>query len=207
MKSVLSVLIASAGPEQFHVCDAHDCDSHGNWAHHKVLMEKAPAEEWKATRELTRTRVRRAKIPSQEKVLIAQKRDKTGRSGGDSRGGAEDRRRRDEKLWETYGGPERGYVIDHASGYKMHYSQDPELNPNGYPIWEQGRIFNTNQGGTYTFDNVLPELRATNRARGSKPIRLENTAKDPRTPRRVAASCGPVTVDCVTGECENCGIL
>jgi hypothetical protein len=96
------------------------------------------------------------------------------RPGGDARGNSYARRARAERLFEEFGGKEKGYVVCHGTGIRMHYTDDPELNPNGYPKFEQGKIFTFAQGGGYTHENLLPESFAYNRSRNDAVLRPEN---------------------------------
>jgi hypothetical protein len=56
----------------------------------------------------------------------------------------------------------------------MHWTDDPEQNPHGYPTFERGKIFTKAQGGGYQLPNLIPESFAANRARNDTPVRKEN---------------------------------
>jgi hypothetical protein len=92
----------------------------------------------------------------------------------DARGGTDAHRRRAKRLFERHGGAEKGYVVCHGTGIKMHWTDDPAENPAGLPKFEQGKIFVAFQGGGYDDANVLPEHPSYNRLRGNKPLREEN---------------------------------
>jgi hypothetical protein len=166
-----------------------------------AFVRASPAEYRKA-RAQVRAKIRKALVPSAKKVkrhraiLAAIARDwarrtamrKAGktkeeilaklgpppRPGGDTRGSSKARKSRAKRLFEEFGGNERGYVICHGTGIKLHWTTNPKENPHGYPKFEQGKIFVFAQGGSYTMDNLLPESRVYNRWRGAKPLRKEN---------------------------------
>jgi 8-oxo-dGTP pyrophosphatase MutT (NUDIX family) len=147
----------------------------------QVRIEKASPEEHKAAKAKAKAWIRIAKIPNAAEVAkgkanaLKAKQGKSHRTTTEDRGGsAEARRKQRENLFTEFGGDKRGYVVDHQSGIKMHYTDDPTLNPNQYPMFTRGRIFTGIQGGGYTLDNLLPESFETNRKRGSRPIRKEN---------------------------------
>jgi hypothetical protein len=71
-------------------------------------------------------------------------------------------------------------VVCPWTGLKMHDTDDPELNPKGYPKFEQGKIFTAKQGGGYQLANLIPESFAANRARNDKPTRRENLGPVPK---------------------------
>lgn len=108
--------------------------------------------------------------------------DKGGRVGNkpklreflDLRGNTKQREARREKLFNEFGGGEKGYVVCHGTGLKMHYTDDPKKNPNKYPLFEEGKIFTAYQGGKYDLSNLLPESAVYNRSRGDAPVRKEN---------------------------------
>ncbi len=56
----------------------------------------------------------------------------------------------------------------------MHWTDDPKLNPKGYPKFERGKIFTKWQGGGYQLPNLIPESKAANASRNDVPIRKEN---------------------------------
>ena len=140
----------------------------------------ASAEELREAREMVKDRVANAPVPSPRDVAKARRelersRAGIGRKGGDSRGGsARDRRRQRENLFEQFGGSDAGYVVCHGTGMKMHWTEEPSHNPNGYPMFERGRIFTKEQGGRYILPNLLPESLEENRRRGAEPLRTEN---------------------------------
>jgi hypothetical protein len=84
------------------------------------------------------------------------------------------RRRQRQNLFRLFGGEGRGYVPCHECGLKLHYTDDPAANPEGYQRFERGKIFTKRQGGGYRLPNLLPECRPCNAARGDRPIRMEN---------------------------------
>lgn len=147
----------------------------------QVKIEKATSEEHKAAKAKAKAWVRIAKVPSPAEVAkgrlnaLKAKQGKSNRTTTEDRGGsAEARRAQRQNLFKEFGGEKRGYVVDHQSGIKMHWTDDPKLNPHQFPMFTRGRIFTGIQGGGYTLDNLLPESFETNRKRGSKPIRKEN---------------------------------
>lgn len=119
-----------------------------------------------------RKRMREAGTPDAE---IVAKLGPAPRPGGDSRGSSADRKARAKKLFAEFGGAEKGYVVCHETGRKLHWTDDPAENPHGYPKFEQGKIFTFAQGGSYTFDNLLPESFECNRSRNDAALRTENT--------------------------------
>lgn len=147
----------------------------------QVKIERAPDDEIKAAKAKAKAWIRIAKVPNAAEVAkgkvnaLKAKQGQSHRTTTEDRGGsAEARRKQRENLFTEFGGDKRGYVVDHQSGIKMHYTDDPALNPNQYPMFTRGRIFTGIQGGGYTLDNLLPESFETNRKRGSRPIRKEN---------------------------------
>jgi Phage portal protein, lambda family len=143
----------------------------------------ADPKEHKATKRLAVAKIKSAPIPSPEKIakmkaaLERAKTDPKARAGGDARGSSADRRRRAQNLFREFGGEERGYVVCHGTGIRLHWSDDPKENPHGYPKFEQGKIFTACQGGGYQMPNLLPESFAYNRSRNDKPLRGENACK------------------------------
>ena len=57
----------------------------------------------------------------------------------------------------------------------MHHTADPEQNPDGLPVFDEGKIFTAHQGGRYNIENIIPESRTYNGTRGNKTVRKENT--------------------------------
>lgn len=117
----------------------------------------------------------------------------------DARGGGKAHKARAKRLFEAHGGTDKGYVVCHGTGERMHWTDDPAENPRSYPKFEQakiftrdvgvagdadhegsypkfeqGKIFTAFQGGGYRDANVLPENPEYNRLRGNAPIRPEN---------------------------------
>ena len=140
------------------------------------LTGQAPKREILAANKLAKEKVQNAPVPSREEVEKA-RRDlaSSARPGGEARGGsAASRRKQRENLFKEFGGAERGYVACPWTGIKMHWTDDPKLNPHGYPKFERGKIFTKRQGGGYQLHNLIPESYASNRARNNKPIRTEN---------------------------------
>jgi hypothetical protein len=136
------------------------------------------AERTASTR-LATAKVKAAPVPGPDKVAkmraaLKLAREGKGRPGGDARGSSTDRRRRAENLFREFGGGDRGYVVCPWTGIKMHWSADPALNPNGYPKFEQGKIFTACQGGGYQLPNLIPESFAANRSRNDRRLRKEN---------------------------------
>jgi hypothetical protein len=146
----------------------------------------ASPKEQEASVKIAKSKGERAPVPPPEKVakmraaLERAKNDPKARAGGDARGSSYARRARAEKLFEEFGGKEKGYVVCPWTGLKMHYTDDPELNPKGYPKFEQGKIFTAKQGGGYQLANLIPESFAANRARNDKPTRRENLGPVPK---------------------------
>lgn len=140
----------------------------------------ASSKEMEASVAIAKAKGEAAPVPTAEKVakmraaLERAKTDPKARAGGDARGNSYARRARAEKLFEEFGGNEKGYVVCPWTGLKMHYTDDPKLNPNGYPKFEQGKIFTAKQGGGYQMENLIPESFAANRSRNDTPTRQEN---------------------------------
>lgn len=151
----------------------------------------AAPKEWAAVRKTAAEKIKAAPVPTTREVrkvrakLTAWKRAcKVARRKGltppklreyyDARGGGAAHKARARRLFEAHGGAEKGYVVCHGTGRKMHWTDDPKLNPNGYPKFEQGKIFVAMQGGDYRDANVLPEHPSYNRLRGNAPLRPEN---------------------------------
>ena len=143
-------------------------------------------EEIEEARAMAEEKVAEAPVPSEEEVAKhrADMARAEGRAGGDSRGGsAKDRRNQRRNLYRDFGGEEKGYVVCHSTGLKMHWADpnyngnayDPLVeNPNGYPSFERGKIYTKYQGGAYRLNNLLPESFEENRGRGDTPLRPEN---------------------------------
>lgn len=156
----------------------HDPET-GQFCETQGTVEKASHEEKIEAKRLHRRKIKHAPVPSQadvktKRAAIEKAKREGKRAGGDSRPNAEGRRRLQKYLWEEFGGPKRGYVVDPATGVKMHYTNDPTENPNRYPEFTLGRIFTGPQGGGYNQANLLPELLRSNQKRGSKRVRPEN---------------------------------
>ena len=141
----------------------------------------APKEEVRKANKIAKAKVASAPVPSREDVkkarmeLAAARRGEI-RAGGESRGGsAASRRKQRENLFNEFGGAEKGYVVCPWTGIKMHHTDDPKLNPKGYPKFERGKIFVKCQGGGYQLSNLVPESFAANRARNDKRLRKENS--------------------------------
>lgn len=163
---------------QAHLPGEHNQKDHGNRGGPAFVF--GTNEEIAEARAIATAKIENAPVPSAAAVakaraeLLRAKQGK-GRAGGDSRGGnATDRRRQRYNLFKEFGGEERGYVVDYENGLKLHWTDDPELNPEGYPVFERGKIFTKAQGGGYQLPNLLPESFATNRSRNNTPIRPEN---------------------------------
>lgn len=158
----------------------HFCEEHRGGTTRKVKIEKATPAEKKAARTKALAKIRIAPVPSQEDVKKAREElrraaEEGKRAGGESRGGsAAARRQQMFNLFKEFGGLQRGYIVDHQSGIKMHYTADPKLNPNQYPLFERGKIFTKEQGGGYQLQNIIPESFPTNRSRGNRTVRKEN---------------------------------
>ena len=125
-------------------------------------------------------KIKSAPVPSPEAVKKARAelelaRQGKARAGGEARGGsAKDRKKQRANLFKQFGGLERGYVVCPWTGIKMHWTDDPKLNPKGYPKFERGKIFVKCQGGGYQLANLIPESFIANRARNDKRLRKEN---------------------------------
>lgn len=155
--------------EFYNSCHAEDgrfCSTHG--VTHSI--QKAAASDHTAVKQQVADKIANAPVPSAASVKRARALANSSLASQNSA----DRRRQRENLFNEFGGKERGYVIDHATGVKMHWTNDPDENPNQYPLFERGRIFTERQGGGYQLPNLIPELYDTNRARGDRPIRKEN---------------------------------
>lgn len=145
-------------------------------------LVQGSAAEIKSVRALAKQKIKNAKKPTPEKkakhcAAIARSNALGKRPGGEFRGNSADRKRRQLNLWREFGGDKRGYVIDHITGVRMHWTSDKKENPNGYPVFSQGKIYTGEQGGSYTNDNLLPELLQANQSRGSKPIKLDVSSR------------------------------
>lgn len=146
----------------------------------RVRIEKATPAEKKSARTKALAKIRIAPTPTPEDVQkareeLARAKQGKGRAGGESRGGsAAARRKQAFNLFKEFGGVTRGYIVDHQSGIKLHYTNDPKLNPKGYPELERGKVFTKFQGGGYQLENLIPESFTTNRSRSKKTVRKEN---------------------------------
>lgn len=137
-------------------------------------------KEQTSSMEKARGKIRGAPVPSRSAVRAARRelalaaRGKV-RAGGEARGGsAASRRRQRENLFNEFGGKEKGYVVCPWTGLRMHWTDDPKLNPKGYPKFERGKIFTKRQGGGYQLPNLIPESFAANRTRNNQPLKKEN---------------------------------
>lgn len=149
----------------------------GQFCETEGTLEKAPAAEQAKSRQLADEKIALAVQPSRSKVRKVRAQVRKARAEGkrvENRGNTEDRRRRSKNLFTEFGGDERGYIVCPVTGVKMHYTSDPKENPKGYPVLSEDKIWTTNQGGTYTMDNVLPVLLSANMARSNKPLRKGN---------------------------------
>jgi hypothetical protein len=167
-----------------HLPGKHNQKEHGRGG---AASSFATTEEHNASKMLASQKITSAPVPSATAVskaraeLDAAKRGE-GRAGGDSRGGsAAARRKQRENLFKEFEakdakGNGKGYVVCHVTGLKMHHSKDPSANPNGYPIFERGKIFTKFQGGGYQLTNLLPESFQANRSRNDQAVRAENLA-------------------------------
>lgn len=126
------------------------------------VAQKAPQSEITAAKRQVREKIRKVETPSPEQVQKAR-----ASMSKDIRSNTKDREARRNSLWEEFGGLEKGYVVCHITGAKMHKDKN---NPLGLPQFTVGRILTTRQGGRYTEDNVIPELLQANIRRGDKPI-------------------------------------
>lgn len=156
--------------EFYNSCHGEDgrfCETHG--VTHSI--QKAAPSDLAATKAKVAQKIEDAPVPNAASVKRARALANVSLGSQNSA----DRRRQRQNLFKEFGGEERGYVVDHASGVKMHWTNDPEQNPNQYPLFERGRIFTERQGGGYQLPNLIPELYDTNRARGDRTIRKENT--------------------------------
>jgi hypothetical protein len=157
-----------------------------------VADEKEHAE----ARKQAHRKILTAPVPTPEKVakmraaLERAKNDPKARAGGDARGSSADRRARAKNLFREFGGEERGYVVCHGTGIRLHWTTDPEENPHGYPKFEQGKIFTAVQGGGYQLPNLLPESFAYNRSRNDAALRTENLPAASRTIQRSQGQSG-----------------
>ena len=140
------------------------------------LTGQAPKKAILEANKIAKEKIKNAPVPSKEDVAKArQDMQSSARAGGESRGGsAASRRKQRENLFKEFGGAERGYVACPWTGLKLHWTDDPKLNPNGYPKFERGKIFTKKQGGGYQLHNLIPESFAANRGRNDKTVRKEN---------------------------------
>lgn len=170
--ALLASITASAAVQDLPAvcaCTTHISEPFASEAEHKTTVKQA------------RKKIKSAPVPSMDAVRKAQDelekaKAGTGRAGGESRGGsAASRRKQRLNLFEEFGGNERGYVVCHGCGAKIHWAAPgaPE-NPHGYARFERGKIFVKCQGGGYQLTNLLPECFACNRSRNDKMVRKEN---------------------------------
>lgn len=140
----------------------------------------ASKAEHTAARKFAMAKIKSAPVPSKEavakaRVELQRAKEGEGRAGGDSRGGsAASRRIQRENLFKEFGGEKKGYVVCPWTGIKMHWTDDKDKNPNGYPKFERGKIFVKCQGGGYQLPNLIPESFTANRSRGDNRLRPEN---------------------------------
>ena len=133
-----------------------------------------------ASVKVARAKIKNAPVPSKEAAAkareeLARAKAEGSRPGGESRGGgSKDRQRQRLNLFKEFGGETKGYVACPWTGLKMHWTDDPKENPNGYPKFERGKIFTKAQGGGYQIPNLIPESFAANRSRNDRPMRKEN---------------------------------
>lgn len=158
----------------------------------KEPVTATPAELKKAEVAANK-RIADAPVPTKDRVKFNRVRlnrhkkavkewDKGGRVGAkpkqreflDLRGNTKQREARREKLFKEFGGEEKGYVVCHGNGTKMHHTADKKKNPKGYPVFEEGKIFTAYQGGGYHLSNLIPESPVHNLGRGNDPVRPEN---------------------------------
>ena len=138
-------------------------------------------EERAASTKLARKKIKTTPAPDEKAVAkareeLAAARRGEGRAGGEARGGsAASRRQQRRNLFKEFGGEEKGYVVCPWTGLKMHWTDDPQENPQGYPKFERGKIFVKCQGGGYQLANLIPESFAANRSRNDKRLRKENS--------------------------------
>jgi len=141
----------------------------------------ASSDTYQATLDQALAKIADAPVPSDEAIRkaqdeLAKARAGVGRAGGESRGGsAAGRRKQRQNLYREFGGEDRGYVVCHGCGIKIHWADPGSLeNPHGYARFERGKIFVKCQGGGYQLPNLLPECFACNRSRNDKMVRNEN---------------------------------
>ena len=137
-------------------------------------VEIASHDEKIEAKRKIRNKIKHAPVPSPKDVEKRRNQKSTSRAGGDLRTNSEGRKILQRKIWEEFGGHKRGFIVDAATGIKMHYSADPQENPNLYPVFTLGRIFTPFQGGGYDQTNIIPELLRSNQKRGRRTVRPEN---------------------------------
>lgn len=125
----------------------------------RVAYNRSKLDAWKAA--VADARENGTKVPKQREYL-------------DLRGNTKQRESRRKRLFAEFGGDDKGYVVCHGSGVKMHWTDDPKENTKGYQMFEEGKIFIAEQGGRYNLENLIPESPDFNRTRGNKPVRKEN---------------------------------
>ncbi len=136
--------------------------------------------EYQQVLEQALQKIQNSPVPSEAAITKARAelekaRAGTGRAGGESRGGsAAARRKQRQNLFREFGGYDKGYVVCHGCGAKMHWMDIGVENPFGYQRFERGKIFVKCQGGGYQLTNLLPECFACNRKRNDQMIRHEN---------------------------------
>lgn len=133
----------------------------------------APKKAFAAARKLADLKTRSVPMPSDEAILgglkaAAEAQLLGKRAGGEKRSGAEVRRSRDAKLWEQFGGHQRGYVPCVYCASKLHYldaKRHPEDNPLRFEKFQRDKIIDSKSGGTYLVENILPACSGCNNAR------------------------------------------
>jgi GNAT superfamily N-acetyltransferase len=96
------------------------------------------------------------------------------------------RERARKRLFEAYGGDERGYVVSPFSGAKLHWTNDPELNPHGYEVMSRVRL---DRRLGFEDHNVVPAARdeALLISRRAKAIREAEEARAVPNPKPASA--------------------
>ncbi len=141
----------------------------------------ADETETSQSRKLMQRKVKAAPVPSADEVAKARAELKLAaegkiRAGGVAQQNAATVRRQRLALFLEFGGGDRGYVVCPHTGIKMHHTDDPAENPNGYPKFERGKIFTKCQGGGYKdIRNLIPESFEANRSRNDERVRKENS--------------------------------
>lgn len=134
----------------------------------------ATPDQYRQARLAARDRVRLAPRPSDDSTAAGLRNvglAKTGdvRSGGDRRGGSSGRRDRRQRMWSLWGGVTDGFVVCVHCG---HYCHRDLVNAEGWPRFDNDKIVDGTEGGTYVVENLLPACPACNRSRARKPCGL-----------------------------------